>query len=102
MNIKNEQIILPTITECRESHVHHLFVIRTKQRDKLQAYLTTNGIQTLSHYPIPPHKQMAYAEWNELSFPITEQIHNEVLSLPMSSVMTEEEMEKIVKTINLF
>jgi dTDP-4-amino-4,6-dideoxygalactose transaminase len=101
-NIKNEQIILPVPTEYKESHVQHLFVIRTKQRDKLQAYLAANGVQTLIHYPVPPHKQMAYAEWNDLSFPITEQIHNEVLSLPMSPVLGSGEINQIVKIINRF
>ncbi|KAA6348116.1 dTDP-3-amino-3 6-dideoxy-alpha-D-galactopyranose transaminase [termite gut metagenome] len=101
-NIKNEQIILPEPTEYKDSHVQHLFVIRTTQRDKLQSYLTENGIQTLIHYPIPPHKQKAYAAWNNLSFPITEQIHNEVLSLPISSVMKKEGIEKVFKTLNLF
>ncbi|MDR1459284.1 MAG: DegT/DnrJ/EryC1/StrS family aminotransferase, partial [Bacteroidales bacterium] len=99
-NINNEQIILPTPTEHKESHVQHLFVIRTKQRDKLQSYLAEKDIQTLIHYPIPPHKQMAYAGWNDLSFPITEQIHEEVLSLPISPVMTEKELEKIVTVLN--
>jgi dTDP-4-amino-4,6-dideoxygalactose transaminase len=79
-----------------------LFVIRTKQRDKLQSYLAANDIQTLIHYPIPPHKQVAYAEWNNLSFPITEQIHSEVLSLPISPVLNMEEIEKVIETINLF
>jgi dTDP-4-amino-4,6-dideoxygalactose transaminase len=101
-NIKNEQIILPVPAECKESHVQHLFIVRTKQRDKLQPYLAANDIQTLIHYPIPPHKQMAYAEWNHLSFPITEQIHNEVLSLPMSPVLEENEIRRIVEVLNLF
>jgi dTDP-4-amino-4,6-dideoxygalactose transaminase len=101
-NIRNENIILPIPTEYRESHVQHLFVIRTKQRDKLQSYLTANDIQTLIHYPIPPHKQMAYAEWNNLSFPVTEQIHNEVLSLPMSSVLEKGEIEKITTVVNQY
>jgi dTDP-4-amino-4,6-dideoxygalactose transaminase len=101
-NINNEQIILPAPVECRESHVQHLFVIRTKQRNKLQSYLAVNDIQTLIHYPIPPHKQMAYAEWNNLSLPITEQIHNEVLSLPISSCLMMEEVEQVVFAINKF
>ena len=99
-HIKNEKIILPLLPENPQSHVHHLFVIRTKERDKLQAYLAENGIQTLIHYPIPPHKQECYREWHHLSFPITEQIHNEVLSLPISPVMEEEEIMKIVKLLN--
>ena len=80
-NIKNEKIILPQQPEHAESHVQHLFVVRTKERDKLQAYLAKNDIQTLIHYPIPPYKQECYADWNDLSFPVTEQIHNEILSL---------------------
>jgi dTDP-4-amino-4,6-dideoxygalactose transaminase len=101
-NIRNKSIILPMPEKHKDSHVQHLFVIRTKQRDKLQSYLATNDIQTLIHYPIPPHKQMAYAGWNNLSFPITEQIHNEVLSLPMSQVMNDYEIMEIVKIMNLF
>jgi dTDP-4-amino-4,6-dideoxygalactose transaminase len=77
-----------------------LFVIRTKKRDELQKYLTKNDIQTLIHYPIPPHKQVCYKEWNSLSFPMTEKIHEEVLSLPISPVMKEDEIEKIVLILN--
>jgi dTDP-4-amino-4,6-dideoxygalactose transaminase len=101
-NIRNTSIILPIPEKHKDSHVQHLFVIRTKQRDKLQSYLAANDIQTLIHYPIPPHKQMAYAEWNNLSFPITEQIHNEVLSLPVSAVINKAETDKVIETINLF
>jgi dTDP-4-amino-4,6-dideoxygalactose transaminase len=101
-NIKNERIILPTPTEHKDSHVQHLFVIRTKQRDKLQTYLAENDIQTQIHYPVPPHKQECYKKWNSLSFPVTEKIHNEVLSLPISQVMNKEEIEKIVRTVNSF
>ncbi len=108
-NIKSPEIVLPCqanssiLTHHSSlSHVWHLFVIRHPQRDKLQKYLTENGIQTLIHYPIPPHKQLAYKEWNKLSFPNTERIHNEVLSLPISPVMTKEETEQIIYTLNLF
>ena len=100
-NIKNEKIVLPKLYK-EESHVWHLFVIRTKDRDKLQEYLKIKGIQTLIHYPIPPHKQKAYAEWNHLSFPITEQIHREVLSLPISPVMSKEEAFCVVQALNEF
>ena len=82
------------------SHVFHLFPIRSKRRDELQRYLTENGIQTLIHYPIPPHQQKCYKEFNNLSLPITEQIHLEELSLPMSPVMSEEEIKQVVKVIN--
>jgi dTDP-4-amino-4,6-dideoxygalactose transaminase len=101
-NIKNEKIILPTRASHEDSHTWHLFIIRTKERDKMQTYLTENGVQTLIHYPIPPHKQECYKEWNSQLYPITEKIHNEVLSLPISPVMTEEEVKKIAKIINLF
>ncbi|APU66822.1 DegT/DnrJ/EryC1/StrS family aminotransferase [Christiangramia flava] len=100
-NIKNSNIILPKVFD-RKNHVWHLFVIRCKVRDKLQEYLLERGVQCLIHYPIPPHKQTAYKELNELSFPITESIHQEVLSLPMSPVLEKEELVKIVDTINEF
>jgi dTDP-4-amino-4,6-dideoxygalactose transaminase len=109
-NIKHPDITLPcnkdyfklSALNFQLSHVFHLFVIRHPRRDELQKYLTENGIQTLIHYPIPPHKQLAYSEWNELSFPITEQIHEEVLSLPISPVMTNDEVKMIVEKINQF
>ena len=100
-NIKNEKIVLPKPYK-EESHVWHLFVIRTKNRDKLQEYLKIKGIQTLIHYPIPPHKQNAYKEWNNLSFPITEKIHKEVLSLPISPAMNKEEAFYIAQILNEF
>ncbi|EAJ1254693.1 DegT/DnrJ/EryC1/StrS family aminotransferase [Campylobacter lari] len=96
-NIKNENIILPKIDI---DHVWHLFVIRTKFRDKLQKYLNENNIQTIIHYPIPPHKQKCYKDFNNLSLPITELIHNEVLSLPISPVMTQDEIKQVVEVIN--
>ena len=100
-NLKNPAIILPEVLNER-AHVWHLFVIRSLKRDDLQKFMNDNDIQTLIHYPIPPHKQEAYAAFNELSFPITEQIHNEVLSLPMSSIMTNEEIEMVVNVVNKF
>ncbi|TDP00912.1 DegT/DnrJ/EryC1/StrS family aminotransferase [Flavobacterium sp. 245] len=98
-NIKNSKILLPGKGEIND-HVWHVFVIRTNNRNRLQDYLTENGIQTLVHYPIPPHKQECYREMNSLSFPITEQIHDEVLSLPISPVMSSDEVEKIVMALN--
>jgi dTDP-4-amino-4,6-dideoxygalactose transaminase len=83
-------------------HVWHLFVIRHPQRDLLQNYLSDNGIQTLIHYPIPPHKQGSYAGWNKLKLPVTEQISREVLSLPISPVIQREDIERVVKIINLY
>ena len=96
-NITNENIVLPTITT---DSVWHLFVIRTTERDKLQKYLLDNGIQTLIHYPIPSHKQEAYKEWNGASYPISEQIHKEVLSLPISGIQSLEDSNFIVDVIN--
>lgn len=98
--IQNSKIILPQLPVDPKSHVWHLFVIRTETRQELQDHLSENGIQTLIHYPIPPHKQKAYKYYNNLSFPITEKIHEDVLSLPVSPVMSEEEVSKVVKVLN--
>ncbi len=100
-NIKNDTIILP-IVRAEDNHVWHLFVIRTNKRDELQKYLLDNGIQTLIHYPIPPHKQNAYKKWSNESYPISEQIHDEVMSLPISGVQNLEDTKKIVQVINDF
>ena len=106
-NIKNPDIKLPNQSFNPSiiqsfNHVWHLFVICHPRRDELQKYLAENGIQTLIHYPIPPHKQLAYKEWSELNFPVTEQIHNEVLSLPISPVMNDEEVERVVVLLNKY
>ena len=102
-HINNSKIILPKIVNQElSSHVWHLFVVRTKEREKLQSYLREKGIQTLIHYPVPPHKQQAYKEWSNLSYPISEQIHNEELSLPISPVQSIETTRKIVEVINSF
>jgi len=97
--IKNEKIILPECAD-EQSHVWHLFIIRCENRDELQSYLTKHGVQTLIHYPIPPHKQSAYAEWNQETFPITERIHREVLSLPMSPVLPFNAVEAVAGMIS--
>nr|WP_315201350.1 DegT/DnrJ/EryC1/StrS family aminotransferase [uncultured Flavobacterium sp.] len=99
--IKNEKIILP-FWDFSKNHVFHLFVIRTQNRDDLQEYLAQNNIQTVIHYPIPPHKQKAFSEWNNFSFPITEKIHQEVLSLPISPVMTMDEVSYVVEILNKY
>lgn len=98
-SIINPDIITPIVKDW-DAHVFHIFTIRCKRRDELQKYLSDNGVQTVIHYPIPPHKQECYKEWNNLLFPITEQIHNEELSLPMSPVMTEKEINRIVDLLN--
>lgn len=99
--IKNKKIILPYY-DGSDNHVFHLFVIRTTNRIDLQNYLLENGIETLIHYPIPPHQQKALSGWNELSFPITEQIHQEVLSLPISPVITNNEVNYIIHILNQY
>ncbi len=98
-HITHPAIVTPVIKDW-SAHVFHIFTIRTKKRDELQKYLADNGVQTIIHYPIPPHKQECYKEWKDLSFPITEQIHDEELSLPMSPVLTEEEVKTVVKVVN--
>ena len=80
--------------------VWHVFPVRTENRDEFQKYLTDNGIQTIIHYPTPPHKQLAYKEWNSLSFPISEEIHRTIISLPISPVMTDDEVKKVVEVVN--
>ena len=85
-----------------ESHVFHLYVVRTEKRQALQEHLSAAGIQTLIHYPIPPHQQQAYKAWNERRFPISEAIHREVLSLPISPVMTDEEVAAVIRACNAF
>ena len=101
VEINNDKITLP-FWDFSDNHVFHLFVIRTENRDKLQEYLNSYGIQTVIHYPIPPHKQKALQEFNHLSLPITEKIHQEVLSLPMSSVLTDEEITHVIITLNSY
>ncbi|HEY4616723.1 MAG TPA: DegT/DnrJ/EryC1/StrS family aminotransferase [Flavobacterium sp.] len=99
--INNDKIVLP-YWDLSSNHVFHLFVVRTKNRTELQDYLNRNGIQTVIHYPIPPHKQKALSEWNDLSFPITEKIHDEVLSLPISPVLTADEVDYIITVLNKY
>lgn len=99
--IANPSISLPVLSVA-EQHVWHLFVIRTPHREALQQHLAAAGIQTLIHYPIPPHQQQAYKEWNELSYPISEQLHREVLSLPMGPTLVEEDVEKVIAACNSF
>lgn len=99
--IKNPAIKLPHVSHPSQ-HVWHLFVVRTASRSKLQDHLKAKGIQTLVHYPIPPHKQEAYKEYGHLSLPLTEKIHDEVLSLPLSPVMIESDIEQVIAGLNSF
>jgi len=97
--IDNPLIELPVVDDLA-AHVWHLFVIKTKQRKKLENYLTENDVQSLIHYPIPPHQQGAYNEWKNESFPISEKIHEQVLSIPISPVLRMDEVNTIIKLIN--
>jgi dTDP-4-amino-4,6-dideoxygalactose transaminase len=99
--IRNPKIRLPKCADLQK-HVFHLFVIRAANRTELQEYLKQNGIETLIHYPVPPHQQKALSAWQSLSFPITEAIHREVLSLPMSPVLTAAEVDHIIQTLNCY
>ncbi|WP_158137643.1 DegT/DnrJ/EryC1/StrS family aminotransferase [Vibrio metschnikovii] len=99
--IKNPLIVLPSV-DIDSSHVWHLFVVRCKQRQRLQEWLSRHDIQTLIHYPIPPHKQQAYDFMADINLPITEDIHNEVISLPLDSVISNEEIEYIISALNKF
>jgi dTDP-4-amino-4,6-dideoxygalactose transaminase len=106
-NISNPEIKLPVVQNAEPgisfpSHIWHLFVIRSAKRDELQKFLSKNEIQTVIHYPIPPYKQMAYKEFSKLSFPLTDIIHDQALSLPVSPVMAEHEMQTVIRVINSF
>lgn len=100
-NISNPLISLPAQIPD-ENNVYHQFPIFCERRDELQQYLKDNGVQTLIHYPIPPHKQECYAKWNDRSYPITEQIHHQELSIPMNQVVTIEEAKTVVELLNAF
>jgi len=100
-NIENTIIELPLYNDSEE-HVFHLFVIRCAERERLQSYLADQGIQTLIHYPIPPHLQEAYNAWEDLNLPITESIHRQVLSLPISPIMSDQDVKSVIESINKF
>jgi dTDP-4-amino-4,6-dideoxygalactose transaminase len=99
LEINNDKITLP-FWDFSDNHVFHLFVIRTPKRIELQNYLKQNGIETVIHYPVAPHRQKAFKKWNHLNFPISEKIHDEVLSLPISPVMTTEEVDFVIQKMN--
>ncbi|WP_193354314.1 DegT/DnrJ/EryC1/StrS family aminotransferase, partial [Aeromonas finlandensis] len=100
-NINNSLITLPQVV-VESGHVWHLFVIRSAKREELQRWLSEQGVQTLIHYPIPPHKQQAYREWNCFSLPLTETLHQEVLSLPLDPTMSNEAVSHVINAINGF
>ena len=98
-HITNPKIILPQ-TYDEKAAVWHVFVVRTEERDRFQQYLSDKGVQTIIHYPTPPHKQEAYKELNNQSYPITEEIHKTIISLPISPVMTDDEVKQLVEVVN--
>lgn len=105
--INNSAVVLPfnsPISDIQKytNHVWHVFVIRCEQRDALQKHLQEHGVQTLIHYPIPPHQQQAYKEWNARSFPVSELIHQQVLSLPMGPMMTDEQINSVILAVDSF
>ncbi|WP_238805104.1 DegT/DnrJ/EryC1/StrS family aminotransferase [Emticicia aquatica] len=99
--ITNKKIVLPT-NQTVEEDAWHLFVVRVSNREEFRQYLSSNGIGTDVHYPIPPHKQQAYREWNNRSFPISEKIHNEVVSIPLNIALTDFQVDYIIEKINLY
>lgn len=105
--INNKLITLPINDNAievagYEKHVWHVFVIRCEQREALQKHLLEKGIQTLIHYPIPPHKQEAYKEWAELNYPVSELIHEQIISLPLGPTISDEEVKKVIIAVNEF
>ena len=98
-HIVNPLITLPQ-TYDEDAAVWHIFAVRTPERDRFQQYLTDNGVQTIIHYPTPPHKQDAYKEWADRSYPISEEIHRTVISLPMSPVLSDDEVNEVVRIVN--
>lgn len=100
-HLRHPEVTVPQVTD-RDAHVFHLFPVLAERRDALQAYLSQRDIQTLVHYPIPPHKQACYPAWASLSLPVTELIHARELSLPMSPALTQEEQAYVVEMINRF
>jgi dTDP-4-amino-4,6-dideoxygalactose transaminase len=99
--INNPFVTLPLVG-AESAHVWHLFVVNTEAREELQLWLTGQGVQTLIHYPIPPHKQQAYREFSNMDLPITEQIHQQVLSLPLDPTMSDEDIDRVIYAVNGF
>ena len=99
--INNTQLVLPNNVK-EERHVWHLFVLRTKNRPNFRDYMTSCGIETLVHYPIPPHKQKAYIEMNSYKFPITENIHKTIVSIPLNLFLSDQNIEVIVDSCNSY
>lgn len=101
-DIRNPFVETPYLKAPTADNVYHIYPLRSRYRDRFQAHLKTNGIETLIHYPIPPHRQACYPEWHALSLPVTESIHAEELSLPCHQALTEEEVERVIQCVNNF
>jgi dTDP-4-amino-4,6-dideoxygalactose transaminase len=105
-NITNNLVTLPYNKQTNiiglQSHVWHVFAVRLETRENFQKYLSDNGIQTVIHYPVPPHKQLAYSAWNQDSYPISEKIHKEIISLPISPIMKPEEVAFVCEVVNSY
>ena len=99
--ITNPAIMLPE-PGGPEQHVWHLFVVRCNQRNKLQQHLAAAGIETLVHYPLAAHQQAAFSEYNLLSYPLTERIQEQILSIPMDPTLTQEAISQIIAQCNSF
>ncbi len=99
--IDNGNLILPANGTAR-SHVWHLFVVRVEHRDTFAAYLRDKGVGTMVHYPVPPHQQQAYASWNDLHYPITEEIHRTVISLPLNPSLTDDDVQTVIDACNAY
>ncbi len=100
-NVRNPFITIPTEDYCSDN-VFHIFPVLCNRRDELRKYLYDNGVQTVIHYPVPPHKQDCYRQMADLSLPITERIHSEELSIPCNQVLTENEINTVIGLLNSF
>ncbi len=99
--ISNPLISLPP-SDAGSAHVYHIFAVHTPYRDQLQRFLLDQGIETLIHYPVPPHRQEAYSEWSQLSFPVTEMLHDRELSIPLNPAMTDSQVDQVIAALNSF
>lgn len=100
--INNELIVLPKLPAQREAHVWHIYATRCLERDRFMEHMNKEGVQTLIHYPIPPHQQGAYSEWAGTSFPLAEEIHAQELSLPIGPTMSKEHVDQVIQAVNIF
>ncbi|MFA0026574.1 DegT/DnrJ/EryC1/StrS family aminotransferase, partial [Vibrio sp. 10N.261.49.A5] len=98
-SITNSNVVLPSLS-VEDDNVWHVFPVRVQNRNDFMTFLKNRSIETLIHYPIPPHKQKAYIEWKNQTLPITEEIHETIVSLPISPVMTLDEAKVVIEAIN--